>query len=62
MHKAVYGQQIEMLKFLSSNGADPTIKDQRWDADIVEWSSYTGNPDIIKLSKEILRSFSEGTG
>ena len=62
MHKAVYGQQIEMLKFLSSNGADPTIKDQRWDADIVEWSSYTGNPDIIQLSKEILRSFSEGTG
>lgn len=43
------GQQRELVKFLLSKGADPTIKDGVFDADAKGWAMFNGQDEVFRV-------------
>lgn len=39
----------EMMDYLLENGADPTIKDLRWDSTPAVWARHLNEPEIAEI-------------
>ena len=52
LHKAVDAEDVEMIHFLLSRGADQSIADVRWEYSAYEWSVYYDNDAMRKAFVE----------
>jgi ankyrin repeat protein len=43
LHVAAANDAAEIAKLLIAAGADPTVRDPRWNADALGWAQYLGN-------------------
>ena len=53
LHKAVMAQDAAMIRYLCDRGADPTIRDRRWEETPHQWSLYFDDTEIPALLLEI---------
>lgn len=53
LHKAVMAQDAAMIRYLCDRGADPTIRDRRWEETPHQWSRYFDDTEIPALLLEI---------
>ncbi len=49
IHEASYQGQLEMVQLLLEHGADPTIRDEKWESTAIGWADGGKQPDVIEL-------------
>ena len=49
LHTAVSDGDVEMARLLLSLGADPTIRDARFDSTPLGWAEYLDKPELVEL-------------
>lgn len=52
LHKAVSGEQADMVRFLLEQGADPSIRDLDHDSTPLGWADYFGHDEITRLLRQ----------
>jgi quinoprotein glucose dehydrogenase len=52
LHKAVEANDREVLTFLLKRGADPTVRDNRFNATPRGWAEFLGHPELMRLLRE----------
>ncbi|MBN8711453.1 MAG: hypothetical protein BGO12_10400 [Verrucomicrobia bacterium 61-8] len=54
LHFAVENKPVERIRWLLDHGADPTIKDGRFDSDAHGWAAFLGRDEIVRIIDEHL--------
>lgn len=49
LHAACWRGNAELVGWLMSNGADPTIRDGLADSDAIGWANFHGHPELVPL-------------
>jgi ankyrin repeat protein len=52
LHLAILGGHAEMTRLLLDAGADPTIRDDKHDADALDWAGFFRRDEIVELLKQ----------
>ena len=53
-HLAFFGK-LDMVQFLIERGADPTIKDFRYQSDALGWAEYNGQDNVVVYLRAVIR-------
>ena len=53
-HLAFFGK-LDMVQFLIERGADPTIKDFRYQSDALGWAEYNGQDNVVVYLRHVIR-------
>ncbi len=48
IHEAAYQGKIEMVELLLAHGADPTLRDQKWESTAIGWADGGRQPTVIE--------------
>ena len=62
LHKAAEDGNLELARTLLRLGADPNIRDQRFDSTPLGWARYFGRPALIDLLEPVTRTGHGGDG
>ncbi len=49
LHQAAWHDRREIVELLLSRGADPTVRDTRFDATPAGWAAHNGHPELAEL-------------
>ncbi|HXI06751.1 MAG: ankyrin repeat domain-containing protein [Bradyrhizobium sp.] len=49
LHMSIENNAIDIARLLLDAGADPNVRDDKFDATALRWAEYFGRPDFVEL-------------